>query len=97
MKCIVFLFLACDGDPMKLQMTNEDEELDIEFDEQEVFGQPQYPFFSFPCFLSLQAVDRDWGHILSTLQYGNPLKLSICLRSAMAHKCALHASCVSSH
>lgn len=33
---------ACDGDPIKLQTTNEDEELDIEFDEQEVFGQPQY-------------------------------------------------------
>jgi len=32
---------ACDGDPIKLQTTNEDEELDIEFDEQEVFGQPQ--------------------------------------------------------
>ena len=37
--------LACDGDPIRLQTTNEDEELDIECDEQQVFGESQYPFF----------------------------------------------------
>lgn len=33
---------ACGGDPMRLQMTNEDEELDIDGDVQTEFGLPQY-------------------------------------------------------
>ena len=36
--------IACGGDPIKLQMTNEDEELDIDGDIQIEYGLPQYLF-----------------------------------------------------
>ena len=50
------MFVVCDGDPIKLQMTNEDEELDIECDEQQVFGESQYPFW-LPLFSCSQIVN----------------------------------------
>ena len=44
---LILVFLACGGDPMRLQMTNEDEELDIDGDVQTEFGLPQYPIHIF--------------------------------------------------
>eukprot|EP00112_Aurelia_sp_Birch-Aquarium-sp1_P006984 Seg1762.10 transcript_id=Seg1762.10/GoldUCD/mRNA.D3Y31 product="E3 ubiquitin-protein ligase Rnf220" protein_id=Seg1762.10/GoldUCD/D3Y31 len=59
---------VCDGDPIKLQMTNEDEELDIDGDEQVQFGEPQYTENDvIPCISDIPGENEALGRIRAAI------------------------------